>query len=229
MNRESSLLHVSTGRVSVAPSILASDFARLGEEIRRVEEAGADVIHVDVMDGHFVPNLTVGPAIVKAIRRVSDLPYDVHLMLEQPEKYVKPFAEAGADNITIHVEIDADVRSVLETIHQLGCSAGISLRPGTSASALAEYVRDVDLILVMTVEPGFGGQSFDTGMLPKIEAIRELVQRQARPAHIEVDGGINADTAKQCVDAGANLLVAGTSVFKAPNGPAEAIRALKCG
>ena len=213
--------------VSVAPSILAADFARLGEEIRRAEEAGADVVHADVMDGHFVPNLSIGPPVVTSIRPVTSLPFDVHLMLDQPERYVDAFAEAGADNITVHVEIEADVREVLRSIHEAGCSAGLCVKPATPARDLQPFLDSIDLILVMTVEPGFGGQSFREDVVPKIRDIRAMLDEVDHPVHLEVDGGINTETAGIAVSAGANLLVAGTSVFRAGRGMADAIATLR--
>lgn len=222
-----SLTSLSHHTVSIAPSILAADFARLGEEIAAIDAAGAEVIHVDVMDGHFVPNLTIGPPVVKALRGCSKRPFDVHLMVTDPQDFVAPFAEAGADGITIHVEIEGDVHGTLEHIRSRGCSRGISLRPNTPASDLEPYIDEVELILVMTVEPGFGGQSFRADMLPKIREIREMIRRSGRSVHLEVDGGINPETAPRVIEAGANLLVAGTSVFRAPNGPAAAIRVMK--
>jgi len=210
----------------VAPSILASDFSRLGDEIRDVAAAGADVLHVDVMDGHFVPNLTLGPPVVAAVRAVTDLPFDVHLMLTNPENFFTPFADAGADNITIHVEIEADVRDVLRRIRGLGCSAGLSVRPATPAARLQPFLQDIDLILIMTVEPGFGGQSFMADMMPKVEKIRGYIEAKKPGCELEVDGGVNAETAKQCVAAGADVLVAGSAFFKAPDKRAF-VRALK--
>ena len=221
------LTQLDPGRVSVAPSILAADFAALGDEIHRAVEGGADVVHVDIMDGHFVPNLTVGPAVVSKIRRCSSKPYDVHLMLARPGEFVKPFAEAGADNLTVHVEIEGDVHEVLRQIHEHGCSAGLCLRPGTPASDLAPYLSEIDLVLVMTVEPGFGGQSFQPEMIPKIREVRRMVEAGTRPIHIEVDGGIDPQTAPLTTAAGANLLVAGTSVFAGDVPIDEAIAKLK--
>ncbi len=201
-------------RVLVAPSLLACDFSRLADEIHKVEEAGADWLHVDVMDGHFVPNLTLGPAIVEAIRRSSRLPLDVHLMLDHPEQYVKPFLDAGAHYLTVHVEspglrTEAVLLKTLDAIRQGGGRAGLSLRPRTSAQSLQPFLKAVDLILVMTVEPGFGGQTFIPEAVPKIRQLREWFR-----GDIAVDGGINAQTGATCRQAGANVLVAGTYVFR---------------
>jgi ribulose-phosphate 3-epimerase len=215
------------GRPRVAPSLLASDFARLGAEIAAIQDAGADVVHVDVMDGHFVPNLTVGPPVVASIRRCTDLPFDVHLMLDNPQDFVGPFAEAGADNITIHAEIDGDPADLIRQIHAAGCTAGVCLRPATPASEVAPFISDIELVLVMTVEPGFGGQRFREDMLPKIREVHDLAEAANANVHIEVDGGIDPDTAPRTVGAGATLLVAGTSVFRSPTGPADAIEALR--
>ncbi len=226
-NAKNNLAKLSAAAISVAPSILACDFARLGDEIRRAEAGGADVVHVDVMDGHFVPNLTIGPPVIKAARPVTTLPFDVHLMITNPEKYVEVFADAGADHLTVHVEIAADVRGVLAQIHATGCSAGLSLRPGTPAASLKPYLDAVELILVMTVEPGFGGQAFRTDQLDKIAEISGMIRASGRQIHLEVDGGIARDTAPLVVGRGANLLVAGTSVFRAPEGIAAAIATLK--
>ena len=214
------------GHVRVAPSLLAADFARLAEEIHRIEEAGADILHLDIMDGHFVPNLTFGPALVAALRRTSSLPFDVHLMVSHPGHFVAPFAEAGADGITFHVECADPVPEVLACIRAAGCATGLSVRPKTTAGALLPWLDQVDLVLVMTVEPGYGGQAFMPEMLPKIRALRQAINRGKRPVHLEVDGGIGPNNVGGVVAAGADLLVAGTSVFRAPD-PAAAIRALQ--
>ncbi|MCF7855218.1 MAG: ribulose-phosphate 3-epimerase [Candidatus Pacebacteria bacterium] len=221
------LTTLPTDTVLVAPSILAADFAALGNEIERAENEGADIIHADVMDGHFVPNLTIGPPVVESIRKCSSLPYDVHLMLDEPENFIVPFAEAGADNLTVHVEIEANVHDVLGAIKEQGCSAGLSLRPGTDAERLVPFLSDVDLILVMTVEPGFGGQAFQPEMLSKIERIRDFIAEAGRPIHLEVDGGIDKTTAPQAIAHGANVLVAGTSIFRCKAGIRTAIKQLK--
>jgi len=214
-------------RVFIAPSLLAADFTRLGEEIRAAETAGADVLHIDIMDGHFVPNLTVGPPVVESLRQISSLPFDVHLMLTNPERFIEPFASAGADHITVHVEIGPQIDAVLASIHAAGCSAGISLRPATAVSNVLPFLDRVELVLVMTVEPGFGGQSFMADMLPRIRELRERIARGQRPVLLEADGGIQAGNARLLVTAGANLLVAGTSVFRVPGGPAAGIRQLR--
>ena len=201
-------------KVLISPSLLACDFGRLAEEVRKVEEAGADWLHVDVMDGHFVPNLTIGPVVVEAIRRASHIPLDVHLMLDHPEQYLKPFIDAGAEYLTIHVEApglknEGVVIKTLDTVRQLGARPGMSVRPRTTADSLTPFLGALDLILVMTVEPGFGGQAFIPEVVPKIRQIRDRFSR-----HIAVDGGMNAETGRVCREAGANVLVAGTYVFR---------------
>jgi len=196
----------------IAPSILSADFSKLGDEIRAVEKAGADWIHVDVMDGHFVPNLTIGAPVVKSIRPVTKLPLDVHLMIDRPERYIEDFAKAGADYLTIHVEATQDVTATLHKIRELGVKPGITLRPGTAVEKILPYLRLVDLILVMTVEPGFGGQGFMRDQIAKITRIRTELKRIGHTALIEVDGGINDQTATEVREA--DVLVAGNYVFK---------------
>jgi ribulose-phosphate 3-epimerase len=225
--KRSPLTGLDCRRTLIAPSILAADFAALGADVQAVEAAGADLVHVDVMDGHFVPNLSLGPGIVKAIRPYSSLPFDVHLMLSQPYRYVDSFVEAGADHITVHVESEGAVACTLEQIRSHGCSTGLSLRPGTPAASLAPYLDLLDLILVMTVEPGFGGQSFMADQVQKIAEIRSLIDQCGRPIHLEVDGGIAKDTAPKVLKAGANMLVAGSAVFKHKGKLAEAIADLR--
>ncbi|MCP4326869.1 MAG: ribulose-phosphate 3-epimerase [Alphaproteobacteria bacterium] len=199
--------------VRIAPSVLSADFARLGDEVRAVSEAGADYIHVDVMDGHFVPNLTIGPAVVAAIRDCTDLPFDVHLMISPVDSFVEAFAAAGADIITIHPEAGAHTHRSIQLIKSLGKKAGLALNPGTPVEAVDNLIGDVDLILVMSVNPGFGGQAFIPHQLDKIRALRSRIDALGRTIDLEVDGGINEATAAQAVEAGADVLVAGTATF----------------
>ena len=214
----------------ISPSILSADFARLGEEVRAIDEAGADWIHVDVMDGHFVPNLTIGPNVVKAIRSWSDKPFDVHLMISPVDAYLEAFAQAGADMITVHPEAGPHIHRTVQAIKGLGKKAGVSLNPGTPAKMLDYLIDEIDLVLVMSVNPGFGGQSFIASQLRKIEAVRKMIDKSGRAIHLEVDGGVNPETARQCVDAGADVLVAGSAAFKGgPDHYAPNIAALKGG
>ncbi len=199
--------------IKIAPSILSADFARLGDEVKAVTDAGADYIHVDVMDGHFVPNLTIGPVVIKSIRSHSKLPFDVHLMIENPDLSIESYAKAGADIITVHAEACTHLNRTLQLIKSQGKKCGVSLVPTTPASALDYVMNDVDLILVMTVNPGFGGQSFIASQLDKIKQIRGMIAKTGRKIDLEVDGGVNAETAKQVIAAGADVLVAGSAVF----------------
>lgn len=198
----------------ISPSILSADFARLGEEVQAIDAAGADWIHVDVMDGHFVPNLTIGPGVVKALRPHSAKPFDVHLMIAPVDPYLEAFAAAGADIITVHPEAGPHIHRTVQAIRGLGKKAGIALNPATPAKMLDYLIEEIDLVLIMSVNPGFGGQSFITSQLRKIEAVRKMIDKTGRPIHLEVDGGIDAITGQQCTDAGADVLVAGTASFK---------------
>jgi ribulose-phosphate 3-epimerase len=200
-------------RVKLAPSILSADFSRLGEQVAEAARAGADYIHVDVMDGHFVPNMTIGPGVVAAIRRCTDLPLDVHLMIEAPDRYVKEFAEAGADILTVHVEVCPHLHRVIQAIRALDVRAGVTLNPSTPLGHLEEVLPYADLVLVMTVNPGFGGQQFIQSMLPKIARLRQMLDERGLAAELEVDGGITAENAPAVVQAGGRVLVAGAAVF----------------
>lgn len=203
--------------IKIAPSILSADFSKLGDEVRKLEEAGADWVHVDVMDGNFVPNITIGPIVVRQVRHFCSIPFDVHLMIMNPDKYVEAFASAGSDIITVHVEATEKVRSTLRRIRSLGRRCGLSLNPETPFKKVEPYMREIDLLLVMTVHPGFAGQEFITDVLPKIHEAREYIDREGLGVEIEVDGGINARTGKMAVDAGASVLAAGSALFECPD------------
>jgi ribulose-phosphate 3-epimerase len=214
-------------RYKIAPSILSADFARLGAQVAEAQEAGADYIHVDVMDGHFVPNITVGPLVVRAVRGVTRLPVDVHLMMESPEAFLSRFCEAGADILTVHVETCPHLHRTVQQIKELGCRAGVTLNPATPANSLEEIIPYVDLVLVMTVNPGFGGQSYIETMTSKIQRVRAMLDAQNPGAELEVDGGIGPETARQVVEAGATVLVAGSAIFGAEEGVKRAIQRIR--
>ena len=199
--------------IKISPSILSADFSILGDEIKSLEQAGADLIHIDVMDGHFVPNITMGPPIIKMIRKCTKLPFDVHLMISPVEKYIKAFADAGSDIITIHPEATDNLKRAVSTIKSLGKKAGVSLNPKTPISALMDVINDIDLILIMSVNPGFAGQSFMGEVLPKVTELRKMINDKKLKIDIEIDGGINFETAPLAVKAGANILVSGTTIF----------------
>ena len=214
-------------RVMISPSLLAADFSRLDEQVSAAASAGADMLHLDVMDGHLVPNLSFGQPVIKSLRPRSELLFDTHLMIEEPARYAASFAAAGADHLTFHVECKEEPRQVIETIRKAGCTVGMSLRPGTPAEALYPYLELIDLVLVMTVEPGFGGQSFMADQLPKIAAFRREIDARKLHVQLEVDGGVDATTAPRVIEAGANLLVAGTAFFRCKEGMAAASAMLR--
>jgi ribulose-phosphate 3-epimerase len=214
-------------RVKIAPSILSADFSRLGEQVQEAEAAGADYIHVDVMDGHFVPNITMGPVVVKAVRRATKLPLDVHLMIEAPERYLEQFCVAGADHLIVHVETCPHLHRTVQQIKELECRAGVTLNPATPVTSLEEILPYVDQVLVMTVNPGFGGQAFIKSMVPKIQRVRSMLDAIGSQAELEVDGGIDPETAPEVVEAGARVLVAGAATFGTPEGVAAAIARLR--
>ncbi|WP_066252664.1 ribulose-phosphate 3-epimerase [Neobacillus drentensis] len=199
--------------VKIAPSILSADFSKLGEEIIAVEKGGADYIHVDVMDGHFVPNITIGSLIVEAIRPITKLPLDVHLMIENPDQYIEAFAKAGADYITVHVEACRHLHRTIQNIKSFGIKAGVVLNPATPVESIQHIIGDIDMVLLMSVNPGFGGQKFIPEVLPKIKKVKEMAEQKGLDIEIEIDGGVNSETAKLCVEAGANVLVAGSAIY----------------
>lgn len=211
----------------IAPSILSADFSNLGDQIFQAEAAGADWIHIDAMDGHFVPNLTMGPVVVEACRRITKLPLDVHLMVDSPEHLLESFAKAGADSLTVHIEAVSNAQETLQTIMQLGCKAGLALNPDTPASEIEPFLPMLDLALVMSVNPGYSGQAFIAETLPKISAIRQMLDVVNPAANVEVDGGINPKTLLNAKNAGANIFVAGSAVFNHSGGIAAGIQALK--
>ncbi|MGM7681747.1 ribulose-phosphate 3-epimerase [Cytobacillus sp. Hm23] len=212
--------------IKVAPSVLAADFSRLADEITDVVEGGADYIHIDVMDGHFVPNITIGPLIVDAIRPITNIPLDVHLMIENPDTYIPMFAKAGADIISVHVEACPHLHRTIHLIKEHGVKAGVVLNPSTPVESIQHILEDIDLVLLMTVNPGFGGQQFIHSVIPKIEAVSKMIQDKGLQVEIEVDGGVNVETAPICVEAGANVLVAGSAVYNKQNRK-EAIESIR--
>ena len=214
-------------QIKISPSILSADFTRLADQVREAEEAGVDYIHVDVMDGHFVPNITIGPLVVKALRPITKLPLDVHLMIENPEFYIEDFSKAGADIITVHQEATPHLHRTIQQIHDLGIKAGVSINPSTSVRTLDEIICDVDLILVMSVNPGFGGQSYIHSCTNKIRKVREMLDERGVSADLEVDGGVNVDTVNEVISAGANAFVAGSAIFNDKNSVAENVSALR--
>jgi len=205
-------------KIKISPSILSADFSQLGNEIKRLEKGGADLIHVDVMDGHFVPNLTIGPPVIKVLRQYSTLPFDVHLMISPVHKYIKDYAEAGADIITIHPEATENIESSVSLIKKLNKKIGLSLNPDTSIEIIEKFLSSIDLVLIMSVYPGFGGQKFIPNVVNKIKKLKSIKEKQNLKFDIEVDGGINFDNSKLVVKAGANILVSGTTIFKNNNG-----------
>lgn len=216
-----------SGRPILSASILSADFSDLGKAVTTAEEAGIDWIHIDVMDGHFVPNITMGPVILSACRRVTELPLDVHLMIEAPERMVPAFAEAGADSLTVHVEACPNLHRTLQIIHEAGCRAGVAINPGTPAQAISSVLGLIDLVLVMTVNPGYSGQAFIDSTLAKIATVKDMRNRSGSAALIEVDGGVSASTAPQAAHQGAEVFVAATAIFGYPSGIAAGIEALR--
>ncbi len=212
--------------IKIAPSILAANFSKLAEEVKEVEEAGAELIHIDVMDGHFVPNITMGAIVVEALRPVTDLPLDVHLMIENPDAYIEQFAKAGADYLTVHVEACPHLHRTLQLIRSTGVKSGVVLNPHTPIESILHVLDEVDLVLFMTVNPGFGGQKFIDSVLPKVQQLSEIIQERQLPIEIEIDGGVDEETIIPCVEAGATILVAGSAIFNKEN-RAEALQRIK--
>ena len=218
---------MQSAKLKIAPSILAADFRQLGDQVAQAQAAGADLIHIDVMDGHFVPNITMGPLVVEAVAKAAAIPLDVHLMIDAPERYLKRFADSGADQITVHIEACRHLHRALDEIAGLGCAAGVALNPHTPAAAIAEVLEMLDLVNVMTVNPGFGGQRFIPATLAKIRQLRDMATAGRRDIDIEVDGGINNETIKSAVAAGANVAIAGTCIFQHERGIAAGISELR--
>lgn len=212
--------------IKIAPSLLASDFSKLGEEIYKVERAGADMIHLDIMDGHFVPNITIGPSVVKSLRKVTELPFDVHLMISDPERYIESFADAGADILSVHVENNTHLHRIIEMIKARGIRASVVLNPATPLNMLDAVLSEVDMVLLMTVDPGFGGQQYIESMTEKIRELKSIVTRRGLKIDIEVDGGIDLTNIREVTQAGADVIVAGTTIFNAPDA-AEMIKSLR--
>lgn len=220
------LRKLPTDRILVSPSVLASDFGRLDEEIARAEAGGADVIHLDVMDGHFVPNISFGPPVIRSIRKASGMLFDTHLMISEPARYAKAFADAGSDHLTFHLECPEPTEGIIDAIRQAGCTVGISLKPATPAEAVFPWLDKIDLVLIMTVEPGFGGQSFMADQMAKCAAVKREILRRGLHVQLEADGGIDEQTVRTVAAHGANMIVAGTSVFRHPEGIEAAIAKL---